>query len=717
MLRLGLFFLLCSSWCWAQFSYTVPDLRGENGETVLLGLVNTEQTDIEVTLQGYAADGTALAIYSTKMTRFARVEGTATDLFGNENVAWAKVQSTGKVSGYMRFVDEVGHFALAPIVEWVGDEVFIAQPDPLEGTAVRTTLVNTGSKDGEVFYQPIVTNKNGLVEKSAEPVRLDGAGNAGGQTVFSYEGTVLKESGDLLNWDRVFGNDVALASVVRVGDNAANQPKAAMTPPRTPYRSMIINGPRPNKNNFLPNDDLDYSLVLINTYPGQTRVVIEAHYNVSPYQTYITPHDYEPETITYNMEPFEKVVYDIDADLQPNPDLPARADWYRVIPFEGGLIGYLAIRNNETGALALAGSAPLAGNVSNLPYTPSNADLETRISTVNSSDQVIHANWVGFDDEGRIRGFRGLRCEPNTRYVATTEELFGAAAEHITWTRVFTQTFEIAAFAEVARRDESSLATMSGKATNYGRGELSFSGWEYFSYDEMLDHGWKDYFLPTDQPRYLFTLPNNENPTQTRLLNHPQFAFPTPGNFFIDNAFLPAEGYFHVGYEPLFIQRNSLDVRVPDRVALLSDYIQVPLLDGLNVRYQMRMTDPERATAPSRYGLLIQEEGADDFYWFGLRGEVLERPPLIIGDCWVEVRYRNEIVTLTPWWQFEAPLPEEFKGKRIRIGLYYDHDTTVGPEQPGPRIFMDNVRITADKLMNGIYYPESSGYQEGTFED
>lgn len=712
MFRMGLLLCLWTSLAWAQYNYTIPDLKGEHGESVYLGLVNVEQADAEMILRGYAADGESLVEFKTQLGKFARLEGTAADLFGNDEVVWASVESSGKLAGYMRYADATGHMSLAPMVEWTGDSLFVAQPDAFKELPVRTTLVNAAQTDGEVFYQPFLTNKRGEQERAADPIALADFGSAGGQTTFSYSAASVKDDAEALVWDQLFGTNVSLAGVHRFGANAANQPKAAVVPSHTSYRSMVIPGGMPGKTGVVTVDTLDHSLVLINTHAGSMHVQIEAFYDASKYHTIRRPQDYEPVVVDLDMGPFEKLVYDLDQE--DNLTFSRRPAWYRITPFEGGLVGFMTVRDESTGAVAAVEGNPLAGNVSNLPYTPSNQNVSTRITTINTSDQVIHANWVGFDDQGRIRGFKGLRCEPHTRYVATTEELFGAAASQISWTRVYTQTFELAAFAEVSERGGQDLAMLGGQVSDFGRGELAFATWEYFSTEEFFNHGWLDYYLPTETPRYLLEYEDNK-PSQARLLNHPQYAYPSPGNFFIDNACLPAEGYFSVGYEPIFIERYGLRERVPDRVALLSPYLQVPQIDDLNIRFQMRMTDPERATKGSRYGIMIQEEGTSDFYWFGLLGEVLQDPPLVIGDCWEEVRYRNEMVTLTPWWQFEGQLPERFKGKRIRIGLYYDHDTTIGPEQPGPRLFMDNVRITADQLSNGIFYPLCSGYDEGHF--
>ena len=188
-----------------------------------------------------------------------------------------------------------------------------------------------------------------------------------------------------------------------------------------------------------------------------------------------------------------------------------------------------------------------------------------------------------------------------------------------------------------------------------------------------------------------------------------------PAPFSMKHALGSVSGYFYMGYEPFYRDDFvTLKNGQNETVALMSPWFEVPHYGPWYMSYFLRLHDPDATTGRSRYGMIWRVEGSDEWTWFGINGDIIQRPPLLIRDCYQTIQYRNEVVTVFDWQPFQMELPEEAYGKRIQIGLFYDFEPFNA--NFSPRQFIDQVRIGPRSLDHFWFFPQG-GTGTLTFEN
>lgn len=690
-------------WCWlgavlplfGQFSHIAPDLAWNDAGHAYLGLVNPNQTAVDVHVSVYDASGLLLNDVSLTLAAHQRQEWPASELVSFRHVAsvaWARVDASAALSGYVRWQavggtenapagiaykrNDAGRTSIAPLSQVKGVEVWVPQASDVDGEFMPSTVVtNAGGGSGIARNNPVQAiepeDEDELPRKQLDPQDIPAFGNPFQQTVLSY-GELFKDQPGLL-WDHITSEDsLELAAVQHFrGVPGKQQGYASLTLPRTANREMIIAPMQPNEEGYWN------KIVLINTYPGRLPVEIDAYYEGGVSRRF-----------SYDFEPYQKLVLDVDAPTQLE-ELPGNFRWLRVRPFEGGLIGY-QLFGSEMGLSAGAAEAAIypSGN-STLPHTPSNEQLQTRIGIVNLNEIYVPYYVAGFNDSGRIVEIVTMETVgPYDKVSFTTEEIFGEKASEVTWCRVGANRNHVMSFATIEARDGSALAGFQGFSHIAHDAEIFAADFEHLDYITLDQQNWygQRFILPA---RDTFVLRRNYYSADAQK--------PDPGTVFQEWAWDAQAGYFYFGYEPVYQDHILLD-GTPDAVVYWSDYIEVPPQAGpYYMSFWMRFINPLDTTTDSQYGMVWREEGSETAHWFGLRGIVLEQPPVWISDCWFDLPWRDLEVTVTQWIPFERQLPASLGGKRIQVGYYYKYLPDSSREN-APYMFIDNVRIGVKQL-------------------
>lgn len=698
---------------WAQLKYYAPDMRWDDQLNSYLGVANPQAAPTTVTLIGYGEDGAEIGRQEVELKPYGQGEWAANTLFENGTLSWAQVQADIAVGAYIRYVHKDGRrLSIAALNTIDGDEAFVSQAFPFEDIeASQVVVVNTNDKPGQAFVQPVLI-KNGFQNagKADEAVAIEGFGDPGSKAFLDYGSLYQKDKVDLI-WDRIHAPNGSLVAMQHLGDFGAEQGQmASLALPRSTHRDMII-GP------LDPNDELDRStrFVLVNTFNTPLRATLTAYYPQDP--TFLIEGGYTV-TQTYELGPYEKRVFEFN-NYEEN-GLPAHAHWYRVQPFEGGLLGYQVIADRQTKALAACESIYRPSSVVTLPYTPSTNDVSSYVSMINPSDKYVNANLGGFDKDGRLVAYRGvIGLAPYEKKNISLDELFGSRASRIAWTRAAVTTGELYAQALVKRRDGSDMAAYQGVPYLANHGRTFFANMDYFAPEDLESQGWEVLYLDGYDRRIFNNKQAGKAVVPTGIsLGRDQFhynhAFPRPGKFFMESQFQAREGFFYLGYEPLFgFHYGLLDPPVDDTAMFLSPYFEVDNYDENYLTYYMRLMQPDSTKDGSEYGLVYRVEGTNTFTWFGVNSDILKQPPVSLRDCYFEVYYRCEDVFITDWLPFQYKLPEEVKGKRIQVGLYYRQQPGDDPFSEVPQIFIDDISIEKKPLDRFNFFPV---YGFGSFD-
>ena len=714
LVPLMIWLMAMSGWA-QQLRYIAPDMRWDANLHAYLGVANPVAAPITLTVIGYDRAGEPIGQLDVELGRYSQREWAADTLFSTGDIAWAEIRTDVAVGAYIRYAHTDGQrMSIAALNTIDGDEAFVSQALPFSGIeSSQIVMVNSSEEDGQAFVQPVLV-KNGFqtAGKADEAQRVEDFGTAGSQAVIDYDTLYQKDQVTLI-WDKIFTDGGKIAAIQHMGNQSADQGQlASVALPRTTHRDMII-GP------IDPNDELERAtrFVLVNTFDTPLRVVLTAYYPQEP--TFLYDGGYTISK-TYELGPLEKRTFEFN-NFEEN-GLPAHAQWYRVQPYEGGLIGYQIISDRNTGALAACESVYRPSSVVTLPYTPSNDEVETRLGLINPTDFNTTANVGGFDENGRLVAYRGgITLTPFQKKVFTLEELFGSRAANIVWSRAAVSTGQVSAQAWVMRRDGTDMAAYQGSPYLAADGETFFADFEYFLPEDMLQQNWEILYLD-GYDRRIFNAKQAGKQVSHGGINVPLeqnqyqvgFAFPRPGSFYIETQFQAKSGYFYLGYEPLFgINYGLLDPPVDDTALFLSPYFEVDVYGDNYLTYYMRLIQPDSAKLGSEYGLVFREEGTNKFTWFGVNGALLKQPPLALRDCYIEVYYRCQDVYITGWLPFQYKLPDSLRGKRIQVGLYYRQKPGDNPFDEVPRLYIEDISVRKKSLDTFNFYPE---YGFGTFE-
>lgn len=672
----------------AKLTFYAPDIRWDDLVHGYLGLVNPEQVEIRLTLYGYDRDGTLLGSKEIVLPRFGRLEEAANEVLEGETPAWIKLESETPIAGYLRYEHSDGRrLSLLPLQHFPGDRINVAQLGRFElAGAPEIVMINTSEGEGSATLQPLVQGKHDKAPLKAEPVIVPGFGGPLQQTALSYESSFDKDDLTLF-WDTIeTEGNLSLLGVQHFGmGTAAGPAMSSIALPLSTYRYMASFPLIPDTSRYATH------LVLINTYTTPLSVLLTVHFELI-----------EAETLLLELEPLEKRVLEFD-----NPyDIPyaPHAMWYQIKPLEAGLIGFQLFKDKQTGALAAVEANQQPSSLVYLPFTPYDGRLTTTLTLINPTLKPTSLYAAGFNDRGRIVALKtNISLRPKQKKVMTTLELFGEKASAITWTRIASNDGDVSATALVCTSSGGDMAALQGIGGGANVGAFYFADFEQFTMPRLLDQGWTGYQFD-----------EHLRPTRTQFYRDHYFDesnTPAPGQFFMETAFkgfggnLPNAQDLYVGYEPVYTKLNQPFLEVEnDTVAFLSPFFEVPHAGDYYISYHMRFFNPLHASKTSRYGLIMREEGSTQWTWFGLEGRVLHNPPATIFDCWEQVCYNGRWIVATAWLPFEMKLPEQFLGKRMQIGLFFDHVPDYR-KIDGPTYFIDAVRITPQRLRRAHFFP------------
>jgi hypothetical protein len=462
----------------AGITQYATDLRWDEDVHAYLGFASTATKKTTVTVTGFAADGSQIGSFEMELGPYARFESSAADLFESAVAAWASVSSEAILAGYIRYEYSAGDMSIAPLASVAGVETWIGQINRTNDFQPTVALVNTAEAEGTASLAPVFTDEETL-KKTAEPILIPDFGAPHQKT---YLGYTSFEKVDLLLWDRIRTEDLALAGTMHLADNAEDHiGHASLTLPRTPYHELIMGPLHPKSKNF------QNTLVLINPYPVQVPVDITAYYS------YLRGLDFmsnDPVTTRVLLEPYERREFDVSAQ---EGELPANASWFRVQPFENGLIGYQLIRAKDGKSAAAIEGGVQPTSWSALPYTPTTDDLTTYITLLNPTEDRVSTSIIAFDDTGkRVAYVHGPDLYPGEKRVRTVEELFGAAkAARITWLRSYTNRGQMLSHALICRRDGSALAAMQGVPHGARDGFIFHADFEQQEFGKLQELEWQ----------------------------------------------------------------------------------------------------------------------------------------------------------------------------------------------------------------------------------
>lgn len=672
---LGLVLTLCMALSLFAADQFAADLRSTSERQAVLGLLNVTDEAQEATLIVYASDGTHLGQVTYNLGVNQRMEPDLVATFGND-VAWARIQGDD-VIGFVRY-EKGQHMSLVPITHTDGSEAWVSAMSEDTDLKTTTVLVNTEDSPGQAYSNPR-RQTNGNNGKRRIESQIPGYGTAFGQTAFEYE-DVHTKADDIL-WDRITSSGTVLTGVQHL-ETELNDSMAALCLPRTPYRTMIVSAMQP-----VPRDAWN-QLVLINTNKSAMRVNIVPHY--SWYGEGDNAWTYQLEPITIDMDAGEKRVFNLDVPLIQN--IPGGADWFEIRAFEGGLLGYQRFGNDQGAMGAIETGVQPSARVA-LPFTPTNTTHLTQVSVLNTGEKNMGAFVYGFDDAGNLihRNYLG-RIQPYEKISLSSEELFGDLASQVTWMEVASSRGHIFADSVVHGRDGQSMAGLQGFPFLANHDHAFRANLERDHVKDLYNHGWE--MRAFTDAGYL----NHISAFISRYGNMVR-----PGHFYTGHEFEAGSPYFFLGYEPVTTGHELVTTTGdPERVALVSPPIEIPLYGSWTIHYSMRMYNPQNVFYKDRYGIMWRYEDSDIWHWGGVNGFLLQSPPVAISDCWEDIQWRNTEVTITPWWPMKLNLPPETAGRRIQVAYFYDHTPVEGLSAPW--MFIDRIEINPYERENALYY-------------
>ncbi len=671
-----------------QNTYYAPDLRWDDAARAYLGFANPAKQAITVKLTGYDATGAVLGERVIDLPRFGRFEAAARDLLETGTPAWVRLEASDTLAGYVRTLAPSGtRWSLTPLNRFAGDEAWIPQLSALEDLGpVEVALINAAEAGQARLFPFRDTRYRGTLQQAAEARLVPEYGASGQKTRLRYE-AIYDTFAHALSWDRVTAEGAArltgaLHFGVEPGSGAA--PRASLAVRRTPspiLAAVPVHDVR---------DPETTRFELVNVNPGPLDVTVTFYGGEGEvWDTLLTLPARERITIRFN---------DLSQFSQPfDPQ------WYRFTANETGLIGYQLTVSPSGAAAALAGDLDPASQIA-LPYTPTQPGLETRIVLLNPEDQAARVYAYGFDNEGKlVRRLPAFYQKPRQKTAHSMTELFGDRAPLISWVRLLTTSGQIAAYSMTAAEGGEIMAALPGTAAK-ARGRTFFrANFEFIEFERLAEQGWTaDYFDSSfphkdfdDQKDHYFDIHNR----------------PIWGQIFTESAFIGEVDNLSLGYEPPEPFTRYLRAPLHETIAYRSPFFETPDYGPLYLSFLMRFINPQHASPGSRYGIAWREEGSERWRWFGLSGELLLDPPFAVRDCWIEgVAYRDldNLVTLSGWLPFQARLPDEARGKRLQVALFYDHIYYRATGQ-GPIFFIDDARVVSSPVKNALFYEEASG--------
>lgn len=681
------FVLLTLPLCAGTTQYAT-DLRTDSGTNAWLGFVNPTDAAMTVIITGFTETGAPIGAKEVILPAYGSYEGAAASFFGN-TIAWATVTSDGVPVGYTRYAGSGNTWiSAAPLSRTSGDVLWVSQlNNSLEGFTPTTVLVNTTGNQGSATAEPNVLASSDKVgshvfNEDDGTVTLEDFGAPYSQGELDYAAAFAKPLD--LTWDTITATDIHITGMQHLADGDA---RAAYHLPRTPARRMVLGLQQPLR------EGMWNKLVLVNTNQSPLRVEITPHYSWYGTPPYDFTYQTEPDTLI--LDPGERRVINVDEHTQQS--IPAVADWYEVQAFDSGLLGFQLFGTEAGNAVGAVETEHQPGSKRVLPYVVTSSDLLTDITLINTSEAKSRGRLMGYDSNGNLRAnvpVPDLRAYEQRTF--TTEEVFGDNASAVTWVTVLNSTGHLATQSVTYRRDYSAMSGLAGVATIAHTDESLFSASvEQFDITDFRGQGWRETHF-TDAGEMVFVQSwESANGDAVK-----------PGEFWVENAFDAEGGYFYLGYEPFHSQNwAARSFGITERVALVSPYIEIPQHGDWFLNYRMRFHNPEDAKDESRYGMMWREEGSDNWFWFGLSGRHLLNPDGAIGDCWVDIQWRNLDITVTQWIEMEMQLPAELAGKRIQVAYYYDHQPESASDT-APWMFIDSVNIQPTPLDHSLYYAD-----------
>ena len=667
----------------AQFTWYAPDLRWDDDIQTYVGFVNPDREDLTLTITGFGADGSLLGSLERELPANGRFEEASSSFFESAtSLAWLRVTSDRQGAGYVRYSKANDNaFSLVPLNHIAGTESWLAQVYPSALIPSKEiTLVNTSEVEGGAQIEP--HRFQGTFGAQNKVQAIPDFSLAHGQARFQHQ-DIFTWFPENLSWDRLAA-EVPVVGVQHFGAETGGL--ASQVLQRTPHREFFVNAIQPSgmkaKTYF----------VAVNTNPDPLEVELIS------YDQQLNEH---PSLMVF--EPYERRVFDL-SDGQALK-LPFHFTWLRLRARENGLIGFQYTAAADGDAMTVTDIGAHAGSVVNLPHTPSTADLRTTVTFLNPDGEKNARFFIfGFADDGQLAARSGKILEGNAVLQLDTEDLFGEKADRVAWMQLFAPAGLVSATATISRRDGSAMAAVVGTPTLISRASTQVSGFELLRVRDLEGQGW----TPISYKEAFY---RNDVLEETRNIFHDGHSSPIPGQFFAETAHFPVEGQLYLAYEPLTIYKSTIFPERIDRTLLASPFFEVPSFANLYLSYQMRYFNPQNATLESRYGLAWREEGASEWNWFGLGGELLVDPPFLIGDCWIDVGYRDisKLVTLSGWYPFEVQLPNTLIGKRIQVAYFYDHRHYVGSATQGPTLQIDDIRLSTHPSYQFPFYYEKKG--------
>ena len=481
-------------------------------------------------------------------------------------------------------------------------------------------------------------------------------------------------------WDRLTSEDLNFSALQHFQSNSARL--ASMTLPRTPFDDMFFVPLASTLNSFWNR------MVLVNTHPRETQVTVTSYFDYM-----------EPYSLTLTLAPHEKRTYNYGDTNQLA--LPFNPTWIKFTPHERGLTGYQIAGANDGTGLAAMGALPRPASVMVLPYTPTSTDLATEIGVINTLEKNATVYIYGFNDSGTRVARSSKILHPGESLKTDAGQWFGEKAAEVTWVRLHAHRAAISAWARVKRTGDSAHGAMAGIPGPAYKGNTFKTDFEFLEVDALLDQGWTRHYF---SKRF-----RTEEDRRDEDIFHDTHSDPVNGQFFMESAFIADEGFSFLGYEPTPHITAPFQEELSDAVAFMSPYFEMPPEGDFYLSYEMRFFEPDLATETSQYGVAWREEGQSTWHWFGLDGHIVLKPFSYVSDCWVEVTYRvlNRFITISGWLPFETKLPDSVRGKRIQVGLFYNH--IEGPVEEAPALLIDSLRVSAEPLDFSLFYERASG--------
>lgn len=660
----------------AQDTYYAPDLPWNEQTQSHLGLVNPWQQPVNLVIEGFDASGQSLGTHELALGNLARNESAPSDWFGTE-LAWASIKADGAVVGYVRYEYGDGEFALVPLTHISGNQVLVSNFTDLDASLsnVKTALVNTSGEAGQVFSAPFFIDSRDESFNKEAPAAIPDFGAAGDHTYYDFSQNFDKTYAGY-TWDTlVTEGDISIAAVQHLTN--ASGAKDAIALPRTSHRDMIVGAFQP-----LPTGSWS-KLVLVNTYPTPLTVLVTGHYDLGK--------TYTDELV---LDPFEKRVLTLNDHSQLL--MPANANWYRLTPYEGGLIGF-HMAGTEDGKTFVANQS-LAQPSSRVlfPYVPNNETRTTQIGVVNAGDEDLFTFSVGLNDQGRIvKVGRRITLGPKGVGRYTMSELFSGDTSNISAVIVGANRGYMSAYALVSDTAGGAASLLPGINHSAKHGDAFFADFEHLTLDTLEGQGWQFHLI--NDPLRDIQRPTTGDVISKSGNSHVFWGDIRPAEVFTEMALVGHSGLFYMGYRP-FLHGWTLDNPFErgepreETAVFTSPFFEMPNYGSFYLKFYMRFLNPDLASRDSLYGMVYREEGSNTWQFYGWEGRILTNPVPRVRDCWFEILYRCEDAFCTPWYPMQIELPESFRGKRIQIGYFYHHV----PEDEANQMalfYIDDVRI------------------------